>query len=76
MIGSYRVSLAIALLATTASILGAPLAHASSPMHFSGNRSTIHSQERFRPADRHLPSNYQAPPQQHVEDPFADMILG
>jgi hypothetical protein len=76
MIGSRRVSLAIVLLATTASILGAPLAHASSPVHFPGNRSIIHSQERSRLANRHLPCNHQQPPQRQVEDPFADMILG
>ena len=76
MIGSRRASLAIALLATTASILGAPLAHASRPMHFSGNRSIIHTQEHFGLARRNLPSNHQASPQQQVKDPFADMILG
>ena len=76
MIGSRRASLAIAVLATTASMLSAPLAHASIPMHFSGNRSTIHSQERFRLTNRHLPRNHQAPPQPQVADPFADLILG
>ena len=75
MIGSRRASLAIAVLATTASMLSAPLARASSPMHFSDNRSIIHQQERFRLAKRHLPRNHQAP-QQQVKDPFADMILG
>jgi hypothetical protein len=76
MISSLRASLAIALLATTASTLGAPLAHANSLMHSSGDRSTIHSQERFRLANRHLPYQRQAPLQQRLEDPFADMILG
>jgi hypothetical protein len=76
MIASHRVSLAIAVLATAASMLGAPLAHAGSLMHSSGNRSTIYSQERSRLSDRHLPSTHQAPPQQQVVDPFADMILG
>ncbi|OKO91745.1 hypothetical protein AC629_02045 [Bradyrhizobium sp. NAS80.1] len=73
---SLRTSLTIALLAITASTLGAPLAHASSLMHSSGDRSTIHSQERFRLANRHLPYQRQAPSQQRVEDPFADLILG
>lgn len=71
MIASYRTCLAIVLLATTTSVLGAPLAHAGSPMHLSGKRGIIHSQERFRLANGH----HQAPPQQ-VADPFADMILG
>ncbi|WP_426409769.1 hypothetical protein [Bradyrhizobium ganzhouense] len=71
MTSSYRTCLAILFLAATASVLGAPLAHADSPMHLSGKRSTIHPQERFRLANGH----HQAPPQQ-VADPFADMILG
>jgi len=69
MIGSRRAFLAIALLATTASVLGAPLAHASSPMHVSGNWSGVHSQEHVRLTNRHLPYNHQAQSQQHVEDP-------
>jgi len=76
MIGSRRAFLALSLLATTASMLGAPLAHASSPMHVSGNGNAIHTQEHFRLTNKHLPSNHEAQPQQHVEDPFADMILG
>jgi hypothetical protein len=76
MIVSRRPSLTIALLATAASMLGAPLAHASSPMHVSGNRSAIHSQEHSRLTSRHLPWNHQARASQHVEDPFSDMILG
>jgi hypothetical protein len=76
MIGSRRAFLAFSLLATTASMLGAPLAHASSPMHVSGSRNAIHTQEHFRLSNRHLPSNHEAQPRQHVEDPFADMILG
>jgi hypothetical protein len=75
MIASYRTCLAIVLLATTTSVLGAPLAHAGSPMHLSGKRGIIHSQERFRLTNRHLPYNHQAPLQQ-VVDPFADMNLG
>jgi hypothetical protein len=76
MIASHRVSLTIAVLATAASMLGAPLAHAGSLMHSSGNRSTIGLQERSRHSDRHLPCNRQASPQRQVADPFADMILG
>lgn len=76
MIGSRRAFFAIALLATTASMLGAPLAHASRPTHVSGNRNAIHTQEHFRLTNRYLPSNHQVQPQQHLEDPFADMILG
>jgi hypothetical protein len=75
MIASYRTYLTIVLLATAASVLGAPLAHAGSPMHLSGKRDIIHSQERFRLTNRHLPCNHQAPPQQ-VVDPLADMNLG
>jgi len=76
MIGSLRAFLRIVLLVTAASVLGAPLAHAGNLMHSSGNRSTIHSQERFRLSNGHLPCNRQAPPQPQVADPFADMILG
>ncbi len=54
---SLRAPLTIALLAIAASTLGAPLAHASGLMHSSGNRSTIHSQERFRLNNWHLPCN-------------------
>jgi hypothetical protein len=76
MIGSRRAFLAIALLATTASTLGPSLAHASSPMLVTGNRNANHPQEHIRLTNRHLPSNHRAQPQQPVEDPFADMILG
>lgn len=47
MIGFRRASPAIAVLVTTASLLGAPLAHASSLMHSPSNRHIIHAQERF-----------------------------
>lgn len=76
MIASHRAYLAIVLLAATVSVLGAPLAHAGSPMHFSGKRRTIHSQERFHLTNRRLPCSHQALPQQQDADPFADMILG
>jgi hypothetical protein len=76
MIGSYRAFLAIVVLATTASALGAPLAQAHNEMHFSSKGSIIHSHERLRFSNRHLPCSHQAPPQQQVADPFADMILG
>ncbi|SEC70364.1 hypothetical protein [Bradyrhizobium erythrophlei] len=78
MIGSYRAFLAIVLLATTASVLGAPLAQAHNEMHFSSNGSIIHSQGRLCLGNRHLhqPCSHQATPQQQVADPFADMILG
>lgn len=36
MIASHRAYLTIVLLAATVSVLGAPLAHAGGPMHFSG----------------------------------------
>jgi hypothetical protein len=75
-IASHRVFLMIAVLATAASMLGAPLAHAGSLMHSSGNRSTIGPQERSRHSDRHLPFSHRAPPQQQVVDPFADLFLG
>lgn len=76
MIGSRRAFLAIALLASTVSMPDASFAHASSPIHSPGNGNAIHLQERFRLTDRHLPSNRQAQPKQHFEDPFADLILG
>ncbi|MGY4480218.1 hypothetical protein [Bradyrhizobium sp. USDA 3364] len=76
MIGSYRAFLAIAALATTASVLGAPPAQAHNEMHFSRKGSIIHSQERLRLSNRHLQCSHQAPPQRQVADPFADMILG
>lgn len=76
MIGFRRASPAIAVLVTTVSLLGAPLAHASSPMHSSSYRRTIHAQERFRFTTGHLPCIRQAHPRPHVEDPLADINLG
>jgi hypothetical protein len=76
MIGSRHVFLTIALLAPTASMLGAPPAHACSPMHVSGNKHPIQSREHFRLTNMHLPRQHQPQIQQHVEDPFADMNLG
>ncbi|TYO66306.1 hypothetical protein FXV83_12330 [Bradyrhizobium hipponense] len=76
MIASPRAYLAIVLLATPASLLGSPLAHAGSTMHFSGNRSNIHSQEHLRFTTGHLPCIRQAPPRRQVEDPLADINLG
>jgi hypothetical protein len=76
MIASHSAYLAIVLLATTASLLGAPLAHAGSSMHFSGDRSNMHSQEHLRFTTGHLPHIRQAPPRRQVEDPLADINLG
>lgn len=76
MIGFRRASPAIAVLVTTASLLGAPLAHASSLMHSPSNRHIIHAQERFRFTTGHLPCIRQAQPRPHVEDPLADINLG
>jgi hypothetical protein len=76
MTGSRRASLTIALLVTAGSMLGAPLAYARSPMHSSGNRSNVHSQEHLRFTTGPLPCIRQAQPRQHVEDPFADINLG
>lgn len=76
MIGSRRASLTIALPAAAASVLGVPLAHASSPMRVPGNRNANHPQEHVRLTNGHLPCNHQAHPRQHVEYPLADMILG
>ena len=76
MIDSRHAFLAITLLATAASMPGAAFAHASSPAHVSGSSNVIRLHERSRLANTHLPYNRQAQPRQHVEDPFADMILG
>lgn len=76
MIGFRRASPAIAVLVTTASLLGAPLAHASSLMHSPSNRRIIHAQERFRFTTGHLPCIRQAQPRPHVDDPLADINLG
>lgn len=75
MIGFRRASPAIAVLVTTVSLLGAPLAHASSS-HSPGNRRTIHAQERFRFTTGHLPCIRRTQPHPQVEDPLADIRLG
>lgn len=76
MISFRRASPAIAVLVTAASLLGAPLAHASSPMHSPSNKRTIHAQERFRFTTGHFPRIRQAQPHPQVEDPLADIRLG
>lgn len=76
MIGFRHASPTIAVLVTTVSLLGAPLAHASSLMHSPSYRRTIHAQERFRFTTGHLPCMRQAQPGPHVEDPLADIRLG
>lgn len=76
MIGSRHAFLAIALLATAASMPGAAFAHASSPAHVSGSSNAIRLHERSPLANTHLPYNRKAQPQRQVEDPFADLILG
>ncbi|MET4280009.1 hypothetical protein ABIB68_008291 [Bradyrhizobium sp. F1.2.2] len=76
MIASHRAHLAIVLLATTTSVLGAPLAHAGSSTHSSGNRSNIHSQQHLRFTTGPLPCIRQAQPRRQVEDPLADINLG
>jgi hypothetical protein len=76
MTGSRRAFLAIASLAVAASVFDATAAIAASRMHVPGPVSAVHAEERSRVTNRHFPNAHRVQSHDHVDDPFADMVLG